>query len=348
MIRPKRLLPKALTKVEGMAYWGSKSKPATILEMKFIGDREVCVIETSTHTYIANGMLSHNCDYRGFHNKMMGFLALDPVYLRIASLDTHSFVTGWVVGYPNMDIWPSMNDEQLIKFLGEIKKKYKKLRDDQIKHVVHGINFGLSEEGCYKRYMEDFNPKVDEILNLSRKKDPTPEQLSKMIEVGGKKKVKKVYDVVRELFPKIFEWQSKTIMEADNKGYIQTPFGARRWFFAASEPKYDKFGNVLGIKKGEQAEQALAFPVSNNAHYHMRETMIILEEAGYNERYRLINMIHDSLLFEPLETEVEDCIKNVKEIMERKSNILKNNIMPEGFFCAVDIKIGKNMGEMDA
>jgi len=294
------------------------------------------------------GRVLVSLDYRGFHNKMMGFLAMDSSYLRIASFDTHSFVTGHVVGFPGIELALEMTDEKLVEFLGKIKKQYKKLRDDQIKHVVHGINFGLSEEGCFKRYMEDFSPTREEILaSKSFRKHPTEEQIVKLIEAAGKKKVKAVYDVVRGLFPKLFQWQARTIIEADTKGFIQSAYGARRWFFGASQVKYDKFGNTVTTKKGEQAEQALAFPVSNNAHYHMRETMLLLEEMGLNEKFRLINTIHDSLVYEPLVKDADECISEVKKVMERKSEVLKNETMPDGFFCAADSKIGKNMAEMD-
>ena len=289
-------------------------------------------------------------DYRGYHNKMMGFLSLDQVYLRVAGLDTHSFVTGYVFNYPGMDACLRLSDKDLGEFLEEIKKKYKKVRDDQIKHVVHGINFGLSEEGCYKRYMEEFNPKLDELLKLRRNgaKQLDDEAAAKLIEGAGRKKVKQIYEIVRGLFPKVFKWQQETIIRADKEGYIQTPYGARRWFFSATEPVYNKFGNVERVKKGEQAEEALAFPVSNNAHCHMRESMLLLEEAGFNEKYRLINTIHDALIYEPLAGEVDNALADIVPIMERKSTILKNELMPFGFFCEVDGEVGINMAEMEA
>lgn len=288
------------------------------------------------------GHLIVSLDYRGFHNKMMGFLAQDPVYLRVASLDTHSFVTGHVVGFPDMDSCLELADNDLIFFLNKIKKQYKKLRDDQIKHVVHGINFGLSEEGCYKRYSEEFNPKVEDVIKRTRR-EPSAEQLAKLIEQGGKKRVKDVYTIVKKLFPAIFSWQDRTIVEADTKGFIQTPFGARRWFFAASEIKYNRWGKVERIVKGEQAEQALAFPVSNNSHYHMRESMLLLEELGLNKKYNLVNMVHDSLVFEPLEKDLDDCVKEVRKVMERESDTLKNELMQNGFWCSVDAKVGNNL-----
>jgi uracil-DNA glycosylase family 4 len=310
------------------------------------------------------GYLLAVLDFRGFHNKMMGFLAKDEVYLRIAGLDTHSFITGHVVDYKakikihepgnqvccdgsgmhtmTMDDCLNLQDDKLIIFLNGIKKAYKKLRDDQIKHVVHGINFGLSEDGCFKRYRDEFSPNVEEVLK-GKRKVYEGEALQKLIESAGKAKVKSVYNIVKKLFPKIFDWQQKTIVEADRQGYIDTPYGFRRWFYAASEVKYNKFGNVERIVKGEEAEQALAFRVANNSHCHMRESIIIINKLGIDKAYNLINCIHDNLVFMSKENEIEDCVKDIRIIMERKSDILKNEIMEEGFFCAIDAKIGKNL-----
>lgn len=290
-------------------------------------------------------------DYRGFHNKMMGFLAEDEVYLRLAGLDTHSYLTGYVVKWPGMDQCMQLDDEKLLKFLKEIKNAHKKLRDDQVKHVVHGINFGLSEKGCYDRYKVDFNPQPQWMLDNwgRRKKSPNTINaktgmtfLHEEIEREGKKNVRGLYDIVRRLFPKVFKWQERTIVDAD-KGWLDTPFGFRRWFPAASEVKYDRKGNVLSRVKGEQAEEGLAYPVSSNSHVHMRGSILELEDKGINEEGNLINTIHDSLVFEIEEKKLEKLGKEIIKIMERRSDILKNKVMPEGFWCKVDVKVGTNM-----
>lgn len=297
------------------------------------------------------GHLLVELDMKSYHAMMLGYLALDRDYMRLANLDIHSYLTSHMVQHPQRNECISWPDDKLKEFLSSIKSQHKRIRDDQAKHAILGIGFGLSEKGCYERYKEDFNPKQSEILdNWGTRKRNKPMDinprtsityLQEEIERIGFKRVKDIYKLLRSLFPKVFKWQEKTIVQADSVGYIQTPYGFRRWFNAASEKKYDRFGNLLGTKKGEEAEKALAYPVSNNAHIHMRETMLLLEQDGYLEKYRLCNMIHDSLIFEPKENDIDDLVKNVVPIMQRTSTILINEF--GGFSCGVDGKVGRNM-----
>ena len=300
------------------------------------------------------GRLLLKVDYRGYHNRMMGFLAEDEGYYRLASLDTHSYVTGHVVDYPDMSICLDLDDEYLGLFLSQIKKVYTKLRDDQVKHVVHGINFGLSEKGCYDRYGGDFNPSQEDVLRAwgtRKKKKPLEHNpktgatyLQEEIEKQGKLKVRNLYLLLRELFPKIFKYQEQVLILASQQGFIDTPFGFRRWFPSASEPTYDRWGNLQGVKKGEQAEEALAFPVSNNAHCHLREGVIEADRAGLLDSLRMVNWVHDDLRFEIDQAGFEPDLMKLLTILERASNILQNKMGK--FSCKADVQIGKNLKEL--
>jgi len=312
-------------------------------------------------------------DYKSYHALMLGFLAEDPDYIRLARLDIHSYVTAHMVSLPEADVAIGWEDEKLRGWLKEVKGAYKSLRDDQAKHAILGIGFGLSEEGCYERYKEDFNPKMEEVLKGWGKKRSNPLEVDLRTgmarwqveaEAQGKKKVKKLYELLRRLFPRVFKFQDKIIALADNQNYIDIPFGFRRWFWAAGEPRYDKWGNVLSIKKGEQAQQAMAYPVAANAFCHMRENLRILEDGGevlsmiggslqpylstpgLLDKARLVNMVHDDFRFEPREEEWEEVMKKVLTVMRRRSKVLVNWTMPEGFHCEVDIKVGHNLAEM--
>jgi DNA polymerase I-like protein with 3'-5' exonuclease and polymerase domains len=291
------------------------------------------------------GYLLVNLDYKSYHALMLGFLAECPEYMRLAMLDIHSYVTAYMVQYPNYNECINWEDAVLLKYLKEVKAKYKSIRDDQAKHAILGIGFGLGETGCYERYKADFNPTIEEALQ-GKRKAYEGEALAKLIETIGKQRVKDLYNLLKKLFPAVFKWQERTIMQADSQGYIQTFYGARRWFHGASKIEYNMFGKIIRVSKGEQAEQALAFPVSNNAHYHMRETMVILDQLGLLEEAGLINMIHDSLVFEMPENRVEELCKAIIPVMERKSTLIFN-AKGEPFSCGADGKFGKNMNEME-
>jgi uracil-DNA glycosylase family 4 len=298
------------------------------------------------------GYLFLKFDYKSYHAKMLGFLAEDKDYIRLSSIDPHSYVAAHMANLPEANECIVWDDNRLSTFLLKVKKEYKSLRDDQAKHAILGIGFLLTEVGCYERYKDDFNPKEEDILSTwsRRRKNPydindrtDQTYLQQEIERIGKAKVKTLYDLLKRLFPQIFTWQTRTIMDADTKGYIQTLYGTRRWFLAASEIKYDKFGNVSDIKRGMQAEDAVAFPVACNAFCHLREGLIIMEQKGLLRKYRLNNMVHDDIRFEVKEDMIKECIEEIKPILERKSTTLTNASMLEGFWCQADVSIGKNL-----
>jgi len=60
-IRPKRLLLRGRELWNGAVVHGKKSERVPILSIQDVGIQKVVALQTSTHTFIANGFLSHNC-----------------------------------------------------------------------------------------------------------------------------------------------------------------------------------------------------------------------------------------------------------------------------------------------
>lgn len=276
-------------------------------------------------------------DYRGYHALMLGYLSGDENYMRLCKIDIHSYVTAHLVGLEGADCL-GFDDEGLKDYLDKVKKDHKDIRNRRAKVTILGIGLGLSENGCYERYRDGFDPSPEEAM-IGKRKKYEGEALAKLVSSMGRRRVKDLYDLLRSLFPRVFKYQSQVIVEAD-KGFYQIKYGARRWFNAASEVKYDRYGNVISRTKGIEAEEAIAFPVQANAHCHLREGILLLEEKGYLDKYRFVNSIHDSLVFEPKQEDVEGCIRDVRPILERVSTTL------EGFSCAVDIKSGKSIATL--
>jgi hypothetical protein len=59
--RPTRLLDRSEVVYSGQILDGRKSKAARVLSVEPLGEREVVTIATSTKTFVAKGLLSHNC-----------------------------------------------------------------------------------------------------------------------------------------------------------------------------------------------------------------------------------------------------------------------------------------------
>lgn len=77
MFRPARFLAKS----DKVWIGNRKHTPVKIKEIRYLGKHEVVAVKTTTSTMIANGFLSHNCDYKQAEGRVIATLAQDE-YLR--------------------------------------------------------------------------------------------------------------------------------------------------------------------------------------------------------------------------------------------------------------------------
>jgi len=128
-IRPCRLLPKL--KFEGSKFWGRKSEPATVNKIEFVNVQDVIAIETTTHTLIAEGFLSHNCDFSQIENRLTAFFAGDKERLKrfdtIKDFSEHKFAASRFLGIP---------------YDAVVKDNSKDAPYGKAKRIVHLTNYG--------------------------------------------------------------------------------------------------------------------------------------------------------------------------------------------------------------
>jgi len=384
-LRPLRLLQKAQQDLDGMAYWGKGSTPAIVLAVIPVGKQTVIAFETTTHTFIAEGFLSHNCDYKSFHILTLGFNAKDATYMRMARLDMHTYFSSHMLcargvikepidqHLPDADLKAALKDLKGASFIPlggtwqrltkDLEKAYagatdiivvKQLRDQQAKPAILGKGLGMSAFRLYQENIEYFS--------------------SQSVAEG----VMATYD---KTFPKVIEYQKNIALQAHDQKYLTSLHGFIRRFWDVFSFLYHDDG-TYETKHGEDYEAAAAFRVQNDAFGHIRDVMIMLQEEGLNEAVipvvlpsapktigypswmrpdpivkpqnfinwvrlaRLINTVHDSLVFEMDNDHLQTCVRHIKEIMERKSKILVNEVAPEGLWCEVEVSAGPDWGSM--
>lgn len=315
VLRPKRLLAKAISNIEGMAYWGKSSSCANVLNVRLVGEQEVVAIETTSHTFCAEGLVSHNCDYKSFHAQTLAFEAQDAEYLRLAKLDIHSYLTAHLVRHPDRDRLLTLPDEDLREALGRIKKQHQFVRDYKAKRAILGYGFGMGWRKLYMMNREAFDTQAD---------------------------AKRTLDTLDGIFPKACAWRSEIRLKAHEQGYLLSRFGCVRWFWEVM--KWNGSGWEPG---GDDSESAVAFLPANDAFCHIKKAMLNLNRAGLLAQFGLINQIHDALMFEcPLELG-EECIKNVKMVMEARSDVLVDPIVaPNGLSVEVGVSRGLSWDKM--
>lgn len=263
-------------------------------------------------------------DYKAFHDKMVANLATDEAKWRTAAIDPHTYVAGFLVNYPGIQNALKLSDDDLKLFLKEIRSKHEKVRDNQAKPLNHGVNFGEGPGRLYQENREYFKDIAE---------------------------AKRMWLKLRQIYPKTFAWQDMILasLDTDNGGvnYLQSVWGTRRWFWEVWKWEKDKYKGWIK-RKGQDAEKAIAYLPANCSHLMFRTKQLEMADLGWLDKYELINMPHDELLFHPHDKYVDECIENVKRVMEAPVKELANPILcPEGFTCGVDVHVGLNRGELE-
>ena len=136
-----------------------------------------------------------------------------------------------------------------------------------------------------------------------------------------------------EKFPQLLNFFKEQIKRAKTKGYVETYFGRRKFL-----PEI----NSIDLRLRSQAERiARNFPIQGTAADICKIAMVEIAKRNIlDENCKLVLQIHDELLFEVKETQVEEKGKRIKEIMQ---NVIKMKPVLE-----VEVKKGKRWGDLQS
>lgn len=275
-----------------------------------------CLVAEPGHVIVA-------FDYTAFHDLMTAVEASDPIKYRMAKLDPHSYVAGWLVKYPGIERAMEMEDAELIAFLKEIRAKHENVREYQAKPLNHGTNFGQGYRRLYKENEDYFKDEAE---------------------------AKRLLQQLRKIFPATFAWQDEILKSLDpdegGRPYLQSKWGGRRWFWHVW--KWDKNKDGKWYKsKGPDAEKAMAYYPAHHSHGMLADKTLYMAEWGWLDKYQLINLPHDELLFHCPAIYLDECLSNVKNWMEAPVKQLAHPILcPTGFSCGVESSFGPDRGTM--
>lgn len=265
-----------------------------------------------------DGKILVEFDYKSYHVVTTGFCAEDASYIRLAKLDMHSFVAWHLLKLPGADELAGLDDAELAEKLAWFKsdEKRKWVRDNQAKPSILGIGFGMGYRRLYQENIEYF---------------------------AGEREAKRLHDLLKALFPKVFAWQDRIKRKAHEDQKLVSPFGHIRRFYEVV--RWD--GKRGDWAPGDQAEEAVAFLPANIAFGNIRETMKQLAWWKYDGLYGLCNNVHDSFLFCFPEPWLERCVRDVMPVLEAPSKVLKHpTIAPEGLVIGVEGSWGRSWDDM--
>ena len=142
------------------------------------------------------------------------------------------------------------------------------------------------------------------------------------------KTAKKFMDSYLETFPKIKEYNQSVIDNAYKNGYVLTIMNRKR--------KIDELNNTNYIIRQQGERIAQNTPVQGSAADILKKAMIEIYDAFNKKKLKskMILQIHDELIFNVLEEEIDEVKKIIKDKME--------NVYQLSVPLIVDIEEGKN------
>lgn len=279
------------------------------------------------------GHLFVKVDMRGFHSRMIGWIANDPDYYKLADFDVHSYITAHFRQLPDAPYLLEMSDEELRVALAAIKREYTYDRNFKVKRVVHGRQFNMGMNKLYQLHGKDFDPPPEKMIQLvgeAKWHDWDAEKRLEMTEREGRRESRKLFKLFDDLFPRTFIIYIENVRDAiyhDTPNHLTTPFGHHRFFWS-----WDM-------------EQAAAFGPSNCAHCHIQSALIRLRAQGALKAFGACNFTHDALWLHPRAQDVRECVATVQREFNAPSTVLVDS--PLGpFQCNSDAEVGPNLAEM--
>ncbi len=129
-----------------------------------------------------------------------------------------------------------------------------------------------------------------------------------------------------ESFPGVKAYMERIVKEAEDKGYVESILGRRRYF--------------TGRLDSRMKREAINMPIQASAADLMKLAMIrVYERIERGELpAQMLLQIHDELIFEVDETDAEKCVPVIRETMEA--------VMELRVPLKVDVKVGQNWGEI--
>jgi len=263
-------------------------------------------------------------DMSGFHTSTFAFEAKDPAYFRLANViaDPHSFLTAIMLRLKTAEEMLAMDDDALRAYLSEIKGQHKTVRDGQAKPGILGYALGLGANKLFEQ--NRYDPDTGAGFKSKR-------------EAAG------VIDTLRRVFPRGYAYQNEIRAEAQRLGRLHNAHGFHRYFWDVVH-RDPRSGDAA---LGDDAEAAIAFNVQVDAHGMLKEAILRMQGRGWLERYRLINIVHDSVIFEPDLEDLRELLTNISAELEKPSEFLRDPVLcPDGLVVKAEAKVGWDMAEM--
>jgi DNA polymerase-1 len=248
-------------------------------------------------------------DWQAMEAVLTGYFANDPAYIDISLTDGHSHFCQWIL-YAEKKVTqkPLLPGEKGWKeWLSTIKEDFPKERYEA-KRVNLATGYGMQWR-----------------------------HLSKLLRITAAD-AKKYLRLKSEMAPKVESWKRSTWFEAHTKGYLETPFGYRNYFWNVLEPDPRRPGK---FRPGREANEALAFRPQSTGAAMLRETMLSMAPLEKELGFEMLIPVHDAVLLQTRPSLVNGVVEAVTTLFEKEWAELGDLSIPSS------ATVGPNWYEME-
>ena len=234
-----------------------------------------------------DGMIFIERDFSAIESVLTAYFARWRDGIRLAKIGVHAYLASHVLGRPADLSWSDVDIRQYLKAIKksdhvDVQRVY-----NACKRCVHGSNYGMTPRKMVQSEPQTF-----------------PDE----------KYATRIQDIYFEVAAPIRKWHLQTQLEAHQNGYLRNPFG---YILRLTHVFRNVKENGKWVRKpGDQANEALAFLPQSTAAGIIKEAMLRLWEIP-ETRAAMRLMVHDSLLLEVLQQDVELVDAILKAEMEK-------------------------------
>lgn len=145
-------------------------------------------------------------------------------------------------------------------------------------------------------------------------------------------------------YPKIKTYYDAYLADGKKNGFVETMLGRRRYVFEYPAPSFAKASEGQGKFIDNNMRRVLInYPIQGSAAELIKKAMVEIQKEllDNDSSVKLLLQIHDDLVFE-----VEDKREKIEMLVEKVRKIMCD-VYPLVVPIEVDVKIGKNWGEME-
>lgn len=182
--------------------------------------------------------------------------------------------------------------------------------------------------GCLITEVTAQKRQIGKTVNFSLLYGITPYGLSEQLDIDVKE-AKRYIDNFFASYPGVVAWKDAHVRESQDRGYVETMFGRRRYLPGLSSRN--------NIERSASERIAINHPIQGTQADIIKMAMVEIAKSTDTTRLKMLIQVHDELVFEAPESSVEESLQKITTIMQ--------STVALSVPLRIEVRVGSNWAE---